>query len=98
MIIVGDLNIKTDVEHDSITVMWDAASSRYCGGIVYYLVELVSVVQRNRMTRTTTKLSVEFGNLEAETEYTVNVTAFNNAGGMTFIRNGIETGDNLYVI
>ena len=71
----------------NIFVTWDAATSRYCGGVLYYIVMISSDEHSNIMNdivNVTSPLTATFSNLRNNTTYDVTVTAYNRVGaGMT---------------
>ena len=74
---------STTNSEDTITVTWSAATSPYCGGILYYVV-MISDENSNIMNDTVNALTATFSNLMNDTNYTVTVTAYNRVvAGMT---------------
>ena len=71
----------------NIFVTWDAATSPYCGGVLYYIVMISSDEHSNIMNdivNVTLPLTATFSNLRNDTTYDVTVTAYNRVGaGMT---------------
>ena len=71
----------------NIFVTWDAATSRYCGGVLYYIVMISSDEHSNIMNdivNVTSPLTATFSNLMNNINYDVTVTAYNRVGaGMT---------------
>jgi len=86
------LNIINSSNATMLNVTWSPASSDYCGGIVYYLVE---ILLRGQLVRsiTTNMSNYTFDNLTNEVVYTIRVTPFNSAGnGMPETINAMSTG------
>ena len=71
----------------NIFVTWDAATSPYCGGVLYYIVMISSDEHSNIMNdivNVTSPLTATFSNLRNDTNYDVTATAYNRVGtGMT---------------
>ena len=71
----------------NITVTWDAATSPYCGEVLYYTVMISSDEHSsimNDIVNVTSPLTATFSNLRNYTMYDVTVTAYNRVdAGMT---------------
>ena len=84
---VGVTNLtNTTYSPYTITVSWDAATSPYCGGVLYYTVMISSDEHCNIMNDivNVTGLNATFSNLRRDTNYNITVTAVNRAGaGLT---------------
>ena len=74
----GVTNLRnTTNSEDTITIIWDAATSPYCGGILYYIVMISSDEHSNIMNdivNVTSPLTTTFSNLRNDTYYVVRVT------------------------
>ena len=80
---IGVTNLmNTTNSEDTITVTWDAASSPYCGGVLYYVVMISSDEHSNIMNdivnvTDSSLLTATFSNLINDTNYDVTVTPYN---------------------
>ena len=72
-----------------VIVTWTNATSPYCGGVSYYIVQLSlkSMMVDRRNVTDLSSLTVTFRNLRNNTNYDVAVTAGNSVGvGMTITK------------
>ena len=80
---VGVTNLmNTTYYPHNITVIWDAANSRYCGGVSHYRV-MISSDEHSNITNDTVDLTVfnaTFSNLRNDTNYNITVAPINTAG------------------
>ena len=93
VISIGVTNLKLMETFDSctnetnITVTWDAATSPYCGRVLYYMVMISSDEHSNivnDIVNVTSPLTATFSNLMNGTNYNITVTPYNRGGaGMT---------------
>ena len=77
----------------NVIVTWTNATSPYCGGVLYYMVQLSSdsMIIDDRNVTDLSSLTVTFRNLRNNANYEVTVTAGNSVGvGMT-INESIRT-------
>ena len=86
--------MNTTYSEDTITVTWDAATSPYCGGVLYYIVMISSDEHSNIMNDivNVTSLNATFPNLMNDTNYDITVTPYNRVvAGMTTTTENIRT-------
>ena len=80
---VGVSNLKNTTYYPhNITVVWDAAKSRYCGGVSHYRVT-ISSDEYSSITNDTVDLTVlnaTFHSLRNDTNYNITVAPINAAG------------------
>ena len=82
--------MNTTYEPSAITFTWAAASSPFCGEVMYYLAILSSDEYYNTMNVSMT--TATFSNLTSNTNYTITVSAVNEGGaGMSTTIMNIST-------
>jgi len=90
---IGLLNPRITIfKTASLTVVWDPASSPYCGGVLYYQV-VITDGEKPLIYVTTAELSVPFSDLMGNRAYNISVVAVNRAGnGITGVTNFVIAG------